>query len=283
VALVEGESDCHTLWHHGIPALGLPGANGWWESRDADHLKHFDRIYVVIEPDRGGEAVLGWLADSSIRDRAWLVELEGYKDPSDLHVADPDKFADQWREAVEAAEPWRERAARIESAERREAAEACRDLARDPCILDRLVEAAESAGVTGEERTVKLLYLVITSRLLDQPVTGVVMKGQSSSGKSYIVQRTSRFFPPSAIYEMTAASEHALIYDDEPLAHRILVVYEASGLESEKFSYIARSLLSEGRLRYPTVSKKHGELRTKIIERQGPTGLITTTTALRLH
>src|SRR5262249_27654057 len=26
VVLVEGESDCHTLWYHGIPALGLPGA-----------------------------------------------------------------------------------------------------------------------------------------------------------------------------------------------------------------------------------------------------------------
>jgi hypothetical protein len=25
VVLVEGESDCHTLWHHGIPALGVPG------------------------------------------------------------------------------------------------------------------------------------------------------------------------------------------------------------------------------------------------------------------
>ena len=35
VVLVEGESDSHTLWHHGIPALGLPGAGNWRESRDA--------------------------------------------------------------------------------------------------------------------------------------------------------------------------------------------------------------------------------------------------------
>jgi hypothetical protein len=26
VVLVEGESDCHTLWHHGFAALGVPGA-----------------------------------------------------------------------------------------------------------------------------------------------------------------------------------------------------------------------------------------------------------------
>lgn len=32
--VVEGESDCHTLWFHGLPALGVPGANCWraeWE------------------------------------------------------------------------------------------------------------------------------------------------------------------------------------------------------------------------------------------------------------
>ena len=31
VVLVEGESDCHTLWHHGIEALGTPGAANWKE------------------------------------------------------------------------------------------------------------------------------------------------------------------------------------------------------------------------------------------------------------
>ncbi len=29
IVLVEGESDCHTLWHHQIPALGVPGATSW--------------------------------------------------------------------------------------------------------------------------------------------------------------------------------------------------------------------------------------------------------------
>ena len=29
VTLVEGESDCHTLWRAGVPAIGLPGAATW--------------------------------------------------------------------------------------------------------------------------------------------------------------------------------------------------------------------------------------------------------------
>jgi hypothetical protein len=282
IVLVEGESDCHTLWHHGIAALGLPGANNWKEDRDGEHLADIDRVYVIVEPDTGGDSVMGWLARSKIKDRAWIVELGEHKDPSGLHLDDPARFPDRFREALERAEPWREIASRYEDAERREAGEKCAELAKAPRILDVLAQDAAASGVTGEERNVQLVYLVLTSRLLDR-LASIVVKGQSSSGKSWTVQAVVRFFPESAYYEMTAASEHALIYDKEPLEHRTLVIYEASGLESEKFSYIVRSLLSEGRLRYPTVVKRDGELETVMIEREGPTNLITTTTALRLH
>jgi hypothetical protein len=282
IVLVEGESDAQTLWHHGIPAVGLPGANGWREQRDAQHLEGIERVYVVVEPDKGGEAVLGWLADSSIRDHAWLVELRDHKDPSCLHSDDPDRFAERWRAAIEGAEPWRARAAVLETAERRAAQAACAQLSHEPRILDRFAEDVAAAGLTGEEATAKLIYLATTSRLLDR-IVSIVVKGQSASGKSWTVQTVLRFFSDHARYEMTAASEHALIYDDEPLEHRMLVIYEASGLESDKFSYIVRSLLSEGRLRYPTVFKRDGELKTVMVTREGPTGLITTTTAHHLH
>ena len=48
-------------------------------------------------------------------------------------------------------------------------------------------------------------------------------------------------------------------------------------------TYLIRSLLSEGRLRYETVEKTEDGLAPKLIEREGPTGLIVTTTSLRLH
>jgi putative DNA primase/helicase len=73
VVLVEGESDAHTFWQHGIPALGVPGAANWREDRDAHHLDSIQKIYIVIEPDRGGEAVRKWVSQSAIRDRALLV------------------------------------------------------------------------------------------------------------------------------------------------------------------------------------------------------------------
>jgi len=76
IALVEGESDCHTLWHHDIPALGLPGA-AMWREEWAAHLDGIAAIYVVIEPDSGGEAVKRWLATSCIRERVRLITLSG--------------------------------------------------------------------------------------------------------------------------------------------------------------------------------------------------------------
>jgi hypothetical protein len=65
VVLVEGESDTQALWFHGIPALGIPGADTW-KDRWAEHLGGVERIYVVIEPDEGGHTLKEKLLASSI-------------------------------------------------------------------------------------------------------------------------------------------------------------------------------------------------------------------------
>jgi hypothetical protein len=111
----------------------------------------------------------------------------------------------------------------------------------------------------------------------------VAVKGPSSGGKSYTVEQVLRFFPETAYYALTAMSEHALAYGEEPLSHRFLVIYEAAGMNSDFQSYLVRSLLSEGRLRYETVEKTSEGMKPRLIEREGPTGLLVTTTAPRLH
>ncbi|MGH2924458.1 MAG: hypothetical protein ACRDK1_00640 [Solirubrobacterales bacterium] len=78
-------------------------------------------------------------------------------------------------------------------------------------------------------------------------------------------------------------SERALAYDEEPLAHRHLVIFEAAGIEGDFASYLLRTLLSEGRLAYVTVEKTKAGMQARRIEREGPTGLIVTTTRHRLH
>ncbi len=80
VVLVEGESDAQTLWLHGIRALGLPGAALWQEAW-AQHFEGVTTIYVVVEPDTGGQAVQKWLRSSVIRDRVRLLDFKDSKDP----------------------------------------------------------------------------------------------------------------------------------------------------------------------------------------------------------
>jgi hypothetical protein len=82
--------------------------------------------------------------------------------------------------------------------------------------LDRVAEALLAQGVVGEERAVKLLYLVLTTRFLPRPVSAVV-KGPSSAGKSFVVERVLSLFPESAYYWLTAMSERLLAYDEEPI------------------------------------------------------------------
>jgi hypothetical protein len=281
VALVEGESDCHTLWFHGIPALGVPGATNWREDRDAGHFDGIDTVYVVVEPDRGGEAVLGWLADSSIRNRAKLVRLPT-KDPSALHLEGPDEFPRRWQEACDIAVPWTQVEGESSATERAGAWDLCGWLAGQADILDELDQVLSELGLVGDRRTAKLVYLAVTSRLLERPVS-IAVKGPSSGGKSFVVESTLKLFPPEAFYALSAMSDRALAYSSEPLRHRHLVIYEAAGMASDFATYLIRTLLSEGRLRYETVEKTKDGLTPRLIEREGPTGLIVTTTSLRLH
>ena len=282
VVLVEGESDAQTLWLHGYPALGLPGASLWSEQRDAAFFTGIGAIYIVVEPDLGGEAVLDWLRGSSIRDRARLVRLQGAADVSELHLRWPEEARERMEAALQTASPWSEHAWIERELRRRASWELCAEIAQHPDLLGLLADELERTGLVGEERVVKLLYLALTSRLLERPVS-VVLKGPSAGGKSYTLERVLELIPQDAYYELTAMSERALAYGTEPLAHRHLIIYEAAGLEGEFASYLLRSLLSEGRLRYETVVKTDHGLEVQLVERQGPTGLIVTTTAISLH
>jgi hypothetical protein len=282
IVLVEGESDCHTLWTHGEPAVGVPGANNWNEARDALALAGIPLIYLVVEPDKGGDALLDKLSNSALADRVQLVSLGPYKDPSELHCDDPARFLDRWRSALAAAVPLSERMEAEARADADTAWEACQDLARESDILTRAAETVAALGVAGERLAVMLVFLAMISRLLSRPVS-VAVKGPSSAGKSHLVEQTLRLFPNEAYYALTAMSERALAYSEEPITHRMLVLFEAAGQSGDMGSYLMRSLLSEGRIRYEFVEKTKDGMRARMIEREGPAGLIVTTTATRLH
>jgi hypothetical protein len=210
------------------------------------------------------------------------VDLDGAKDPSELYLQDPAQFKDKLRAAFKRAKRWADEARAQAEARDREVRQTCQQLATEKRILDRFAETLERSGVAGESRVLKLLYLALTSRLLEKPVS-IAVKGPSSGGKSYLTERVLSFFPESAYHALTAMSERTLAYSEEPIMHRFLVIYEAEGMSGDFATYLIRSLLSEGRVRYETVERTRDGLKARLIEREGPTGLIVTTTALKLH
>ncbi len=155
------------------------------------------------------------------------------------------------------------------------------ELLQDADILKRFAQDLKRAGLVGEERAAKLIYLSVLSCLLPRPVP-VKLEGVSSVGKSFIVEQCLKFFPNDAYYRITAMSEKVLIYGEEPLQHRCIVIAEAAGINGEFQEYLLRSLLSEGRLEYEFVQQTPGGPTPVRITREGPTGLLVTTTKLQL-
>src|SRR5215831_20976099 len=156
------------------------------------------------------------------------------------------------------------------------------DLISDPDILTRFGAEVENAGLVGETSNATILYLALTSRLFERPVS-IAIKGVSAGGKSFTVEQVLKFFPPAAYFVRTGMSERAIIYSTEDYRHRFIIIFEAAVMNSDLMSYLIRTLLSEGRVVYEVVEKTKEGLRPRPIEKEGPTGLITTTTAPKLH
>ncbi|MDA9981523.1 hypothetical protein N9H39_02055 [Gammaproteobacteria bacterium] len=279
--LVEGESDAQTLWHYELNSLAVPGASNWKEDRDAPHLANYKRIYAVIEPDAGGEAVKKWISSSAIQDRVLLVQVPG-GNISQLHIDNPDNFKAQLRTALDSAQRFTDHHQKQQDETRTAAWDSCSELAENENILNVFEGDLRELAVVGEKRTAKILFLSVVTRVFSVPVS-VAVKGPSSGGKSYLVEQVLKFFPDECYYALSAMSERALAYGNEPLKHRFLVIYEAAGMSGDIATYLIRSLLSEGCVRYETVEKTADGLQARLIEREGPTGLLVTTTEVKLH
>ena len=164
----------------------------------------------------------------SFRRSSWC-RFPDAKDASELYLQDREAFAGSGssrrcrrRSRTRSTSGSRRRSGREAAWERAGA------LAKEPRILDVFEGELDGAGVVGERRLCKLIYLAVTGRFLDR-FASLAIKGPSASGKSWAIERVLDFFPEEAYYLLTAMSERALAYGTEPLSHRFLVLFEAAG------------------------------------------------------
>jgi hypothetical protein len=109
LVIVEGESDCWVCWHHGLPALGLPGSNTA-KTLEKEHVESVPTVYVHREPDAGGktfaEGVTRRLAELGFTGKVYILTMpDGLKDPADLHAADPELFLQRFQQAIKSSSP----------------------------------------------------------------------------------------------------------------------------------------------------------------------------------
>jgi len=156
------------------------------------------------------------------------------------------------------------------------------ELLCDPALLYKAGRALKRLGVAGEDVNIRLLYLAVTSRIVAEPIS-ITLKGDSSSGKSYVVGKVLSLFPSAAYIAMTGMSRQALVYREESFAHKTIVVYEQPGMNAA--DYNIRTLQSEGKIIFETVQKDTSDDShyTERIEKEGPTNFILTTTSPELN
>ena len=161
------------------------------------------------------------------------------------------------------------------------------DLAQAPDLMDRVVQQVQAMGVVNERELIVLTYIAATSRVLEHPVN-LLAKGASSGGKSFTTTRTLELIGPDFVNHLTSSSALSLVYDDRPLAHTVLFIYEANQLQADEnsmFAMLVRTLISEGRIVHQTTVEDPDSptgRRVERIVREGPIALVVTTTG-ELH
>ena len=156
---------------------------------------------------------------------------------------------------------------------------ASRDIVESSDVLKKVDGAILSLGYAGDRNPVLLTYVVLSSRLLDKPINEHVI-AQSASGKNHTVNTALVLVPEEAVFKMTASTPKALIYSEEDLRHKTVVMSECDSLlalEGNAASLV-RSIIEDARTDYDVVEKdpETGRNFTRRVSKEGPTGLITT-------
>jgi ribonuclease D len=196
--------------------------------------------------------------------------------------ADPSVAAAE--EAARLAAIEAEKAAR--EAERERLRQACRDLAEDPKLMERLEAVVRRLGVVGEAANISGAYLVATSRLLEKNALSLLRRGAAAGGKNFLLTNVVTLLPESEVIQLSGVSATALVYfgeDEDALQHKLIVVVEAAILaersngDENPALVLLRSLLSEGSIdRMVTVPQRDGPPKAIRVRRKGPVAVMMT-------
>lgn len=157
-------------------------------------------------------------------------------------------------------------------------------------LFEQISADISAIGVAGEKQLSAMLYVIMTSRLLDKPLSAIV-QGASASGKSYIIETVAKLMPPEAVVQAHDFSDQALYYlPSGSLVHKIIISGERVNEHRSKDGYAEdntkafREMVASGELiKAVTVKGNDGKPKTVIIRQAGPVCYLESTTAANIH
>ncbi|MAT13858.1 MAG: hypothetical protein CMJ46_01145 [Planctomyces sp.] len=157
------------------------------------------------------------------------------------------------------------------------------ELLTEPWLTETIIANAANLGIAGERKLILTIYLVGTSRMLEKPLAAIV-QGPSSSGKSHLIEKVGKLFPPETVIHATQMTPQALYYMlPGELSHRFVIAGErslASDSGQVEATRALREMLSAGYLSKLTpVKTAEGVMETQRIEQRGPIAYVESTTS----
>lgn len=169
---------------------------------------------------------------------------------------------------------------KMSRAEQRRIQRKAKKLLRSRHFFNKFLSAIEKLGLVGEKGNALVVFVVAVSCILDRPLN-LFVKGQSSSGKNWLVTRVLSLLPKRAVREITSASEQAWSYSRSDFRHRVVYLQERN--EGVGRMDPMRLLISEGKLVRIVTQYEGGKRVAKKFVARGPVAAISTTTKNRLQ
>lgn len=157
-------------------------------------------------------------------------------------------------------------------------------------LFEQISADITAIGVAGEESLTLMLFVVMTSRMLDKPLSAIV-QGSSASGKSYVIETVAKIIPPEAILQAHDFSDQALYYlPSGSLIHKVVISGERVNEHHNKDGYAEdntkafREMVASGELRkVVTIKGPDGKPKTVTVLQPGPIAYLESTTAANIH
>ena len=153
----------------------------------------------------------------------------------------------------------------------------------NPEIISEIADDITSLGYVRENKNKILMYLLMTSRLMDNPLHSLII-ARSGAGKSQLVDIIESLCPPEELESLSDLSAQALYYyGQDDLKNKFIVIGEQTG--SKDSEYPLRELITKKSITkaIPMKDQTTGQIKTVSIKVNGPIALAITTTSSEIN